>query len=63
VVESATCPCPGTTAEIRDFARQRLGAISYPRQVEFVDELPLTTSGKIRRGALRDREAERRRGA
>jgi acyl-coenzyme A synthetase/AMP-(fatty) acid ligase len=27
-----------------------------PREIEFVDELPLTTSGKIRRGELRRRE-------
>jgi acetyl-CoA synthetase len=27
----------------------------YPRVIEFVDELPKTSSGKIRRAALRER--------
>jgi len=40
--------------------RRRLAAYEYPRQIEFVDELPLTTTGKIRRLALRQREASRR---
>jgi acyl-coenzyme A synthetase/AMP-(fatty) acid ligase len=28
----------------------------YPREIEFVDELPKTVSGKIRRVELRERE-------
>jgi acyl-coenzyme A synthetase/AMP-(fatty) acid ligase len=28
----------------------------YPREVEFIDELPKTITGKIRRRELRDRE-------
>ena len=39
--------------------RERLAAYEYPREIEFVDELPLTTTGKIRRGELRRLEAER----
>ena len=31
----------------------------YPREVEFVTDLPKTVSGKIRRGELREREAAR----
>jgi acetyl-CoA synthetase len=30
----------------------------YPRKIEFVDELPKTTSGKIRRVELRQKELE-----
>jgi acyl-coenzyme A synthetase/AMP-(fatty) acid ligase len=33
--------------------RQRLAAYEVPREIQFVDELPLTTSGKIRRNELR----------
>ena len=33
--------------------RERLAAYEVPREIEFVDELPLTTSGKIRRNELR----------
>jgi acyl-coenzyme A synthetase/AMP-(fatty) acid ligase len=42
--------------------RERLSAYEYPRAVAFVDDLPLTVTGKIRRGELRrrDREASRR---
>ncbi|HYD98496.1 MAG TPA: thioesterase family protein, partial [Alphaproteobacteria bacterium] len=35
----------------------------YPRRIEFVDGLPRTESGKIRRFVLRQREAERARAA
>jgi len=35
-----------------------LAAYKYPREIEFVDSFPLTSSGKIRRGELRRREVE-----
>ena len=41
------------------FCKERLAAYKYPRQVEFVDELPKTASGKVLRRELRDREASR----
>ena len=34
--------------------RTRLAAYEYPRELEFVRELPLTVTGKIRRRALVD---------
>jgi len=46
-------------AEIQAFVRERLSAYAYPRLVEFVDELPKTLTGKIRRIELREREVER----
>ncbi|QFU81452.1 acyl-CoA synthetase [Natronorubrum aibiense] len=42
--------------EIRDLVRDRLAEYEYPRRIEFVDELPTTTTGKIQRRSLRDRE-------
>jgi acetyl-CoA synthetase len=45
-------------AELQDYVRRRLAAHLYPRQVEFVDELPQTATGKIMRGVLRRRYAE-----
>ena len=45
--------------EIRTFVRERLAAHEYPRDVEFVTDLPLTTTGKIMRRVLRDREQGR----
>lgn len=48
---------PGASAseeEIIAFARERMAAYKYPRSVEFLDELPKTTTGKILRRELRD---------
>ncbi len=41
--------------EIRLWVRERLSAHEYPREVEFVDSMPLTTSGKVIRRIFRDR--------
>jgi acetyl-CoA synthetase len=42
--------------EIKRFIRTRLSAAEYPREVEFVDEVPLTTTGKVIRHVFRERE-------
>ena len=42
--------------QIRLSVRERLAAYEYPREIEFIDELPLTTTGKVRRIELRQRE-------
>ncbi|MET0816965.1 MAG: AMP-binding protein [Solirubrobacteraceae bacterium] len=45
------------TAEgIKAFVRGHLSAYAYPRRIEFVDDLPKTLTGKIRRIELRQRE-------
>jgi long-chain acyl-CoA synthetase len=41
------------------FCRERMAAYKYPRQIEFVDELPKTASGKILRRELRRKEVSR----
>lgn len=41
------------TAEIQHSVRSRLAAYEYPRQIQYIDELPLTTTGKVRRNELR----------
>ena len=41
--------------EIQDFVKSRLAAHEYPREVAFVDSLPMTATGKIIRRALRER--------
>jgi acyl-coenzyme A synthetase/AMP-(fatty) acid ligase len=43
--------------EIQDHVRTVTAPYKYPRQIEFIDELPKTVSGKIRRVELREREA------
>lgn len=52
-------PGDGLAGELQEFVKSRISAFKYPRAVEFVDSLPLTPTGKIRRGALRERERER----
>ena len=42
-------------AELRTFVRSHLSAAEYPREIAFVDDVPLTTSGKVIRRIFRDR--------
>ncbi len=49
----AASPSAALAAELKALVRVRLAAYEVPREIEFVDELPLTTSGKIRRNELR----------
>lgn len=42
--------------EIQQLVREQLAKYEYPREIEFVDELPTTTTGKIQRRKLRARE-------
>ena len=51
--------CPPDTELRRDimaFARRRLGPAVAPREIEFVEDLPHTRSGKVMRRLLRARE-------
>jgi len=41
--------------EIQAFVKTRLAAHEYPREVAFVDALPMTTTGKVMRRVLRER--------
>ncbi|MGH7003203.1 MAG: acyl-CoA synthetase [Alphaproteobacteria bacterium] len=56
-------PSDRLAAEIQAFVRTRLSAHEYPRHVEFVTEMPLTATGKIRRLELREREKKKASGA
>ena len=44
--------------EIQEFVKEQTAPYKYPRRVEFVDELPKTSSGKIRRIELRKQERQ-----
>ena len=46
-------PADELAEEIREHVRARLATYEYPRHVEFIDELPMTTTGKVRRSELR----------
>ena len=53
---------PGCTADdaletdIQAHVRRNLAAYLYPREIEFVEAIPLTTTGKVKRSELRERE-------
>jgi len=49
-------PSEGLADEIRRLVQQQLAAYEYPREIEFVDALPVTTTGKVRRSVLRARQ-------
>ena len=62
VIKAFVIPVPGsdtseaTVDELRDFVRSRLARHEVPKMIEFVDSLPMTTTGKIMRRELRERE-------
>jgi acyl-coenzyme A synthetase/AMP-(fatty) acid ligase len=47
--------------ELQEHVKRVTAPYKYPREIEFVDELPKTVSGKIRRVELRKREEDRKR--
>jgi acetyl-CoA synthetase len=49
--------------ELQTFVKDNLARHEYPREIEFIDEFPLTTTGKILRRELRRREMERHQAA
>jgi acetyl-CoA synthetase len=57
VLKPEASPSPALAAEIQDFVRTRLSAHEYPREVAFIDAMPMTTTGKIIRRELRERSS------
>lgn len=63
IVKAYVVPTPGIepsdalAAEIASWVKMRLSMHEYPREVSFVSELPLTTTGKVIRRVLRERAA------
>lgn len=53
-------PSPDLARELQEYVRTRLSAHEYPREIEFIDALPTTTTGKVKRGDLRRMERDRR---
>ena len=58
VVKPDATAGPDLATELQEHAKRELAAYKYPRKVEFVESLPKTETGKIRRVALRRREVE-----
>jgi acetyl-CoA synthetase len=49
-------PTEQLVRDIQKFVKKTTAPYKYPRAIEFVDDLPKTISGKIKRNVLRDRE-------
>ncbi|MBI5442240.1 MAG: acyl-CoA synthetase, partial [Deltaproteobacteria bacterium] len=68
IVKAFIILAPGYTAsdalvkEIQDHVKKETAPYKYPREIEFLDALPKTVSGKIRRVELRKLEEERKSG-
>src|SRR5438128_9596816 len=56
VLAEGRVPSEELAGEIKTFVRGHLSAYAYPRKIEFVDDLPKTLTGKIRRIELREKE-------
>jgi acetyl-CoA synthetase len=59
VLAEGHLPSDELAQDIKSVVRANLGAHAYPRRIEFVDDLPKTLTGKIRRIELRERELGR----
>ena len=55
-------PSESLAAELQTFVKENLAAYKYPREIEFVEGLPKTTTGKLNRRELHLLEQERKRG-
>ncbi len=51
---------PVLVKKIQDFVKKRTAPYKYPREIEFVKELPKTLSGKIKRKELRQQEIDKK---
>ena len=47
------------TAQLQLHVKQMLAPYEYPKEIEFIDELPMTTTGKVQRRVLRLQEQQR----
>jgi acetyl-CoA synthetase len=60
VLKEGMVPGLDLEEDIKQFVKTRLAAHEYPREIEFVSALPMTTTGKIMRKELRALEVERK---
>ncbi len=54
-------PGPGLVEELQAHVRGQLAPYEYPKEIEFIEALPMTTTGKVQRRVLRLQEEERAR--
>jgi acetyl-CoA synthetase len=56
VLQPGESPSQALIEDIQGHVRGRLAPYEYPREIEFIDALPMTTTGKVQRKELRKRE-------
>ncbi|MGH8691825.1 MAG: acyl-CoA synthetase [Burkholderiales bacterium] len=56
VLQPGYSPTESLVGEIQTHVRGRLAPYEYPREIEFIEALPMTTTGKVQRKELRKRE-------
>ena len=56
VLQPGESPSAALIEDIQSHVRGRLAPYEYPREIEFIDALPMTTTGKVQRKELRKRE-------
>jgi acetyl-CoA synthetase len=61
VLQPSHAPSTALEEEIRQLVRGRLAPYEYPKEIEFIASLPMTTTGKVQRHVLRQREEARKR--
>ena len=49
-----TCALPISEQEIRDFCRDQIAHYKVPRYIRFVDDMPMTITGKVQKFVMRD---------
>ena len=59
VLQPGERPSKQLEEDIQRHVRGRLAPYEYPKEIEFIDALPMTTTGKVQRKELRKREAAR----
>ncbi|MGH6623973.1 MAG: AMP-binding enzyme, partial [Burkholderiaceae bacterium] len=61
VLAAGYAASPGLIAELQQHVRGKLAPYEYPKEIEFIATLPMTTTGKVQRRVLRELEVERSR--
>ena len=60
VLAAGHAPSKALEEDIQQHVRKFLAPYEYPKEIEFIDALPMTTTGKVQRKVLREREVARK---
>ncbi len=60
VLAQGSAASPQLEEDLQQHVRKYLAPYEYPREIEFIDALPMTTTGKVQRRVLREREIARK---